>query len=254
MTKRIVIIATLILGFQQSVALSEAKISATKRAIECKKDVDCPYFSEVFISQSNIQKKLLQSFAIAGVKTPEWLKHGTEHPTYPIIFSNQTVLIGHICEPHNCGNQVIVAYNLSSGRLVGIWVEEDTKIIWLGEPTSDERKLLKGITDPFLYLPISLASGSDISVQQSKELAVFFGRAMGKQVEISDIKDVPDQTGIKEMVKGGLNLNSLLCAEIVRILPLELSGKYEVTCVAYGGGNAQKTYIVDSLSGRAFEQ
>lgn len=95
---------------------------------------------------------------------------------------------------------------------------------------------------------------TDLSAQQGKELTVFFGRAMGAQVEVSDIKDVPDQTGIEEMVKGGLNLNGLLCAEIVRILPLELSGKYEVTCVAYGGGSAQKTYIVDALNGRAFEQ
>ncbi|MDD2725325.1 MAG: hypothetical protein PHH59_15065 [Methylovulum sp.] len=95
---------------------------------------------------------------------------------------------------------------------------------------------------------------TDLSAQQGKELTVFFGRAMGAQVEVSDIKDVPDQAGIKEMVKGGLNLNSLLCAEIVRILPLELLGKYEVTCVAYGGGSAQKIYIVDALNGRAFEQ
>lgn len=58
---------------------------------------------------------------------------------------------------------------------------------------------------------------------------------------------------LKELTATILNLNGLLCAEVVRIQPLALEGKFEVTCVAYRGGTAQKTYILDANRGTAFE-
>ena len=94
---------------------------------------------------------------------------------------------------------------------------------------------------------------SDLSIKQKKELTVFFGRAAGKQAKVENIANVMPQNKVHEMVQAGLNLNGFLCAKIVHILPLELSGKYEVACIAYGGGEAQKTYIVDALNGTAFE-
>jgi hypothetical protein len=52
-----------------------------------------------------------------------------------------------------------------------------------------------------------------------------------------------------------INLNSLLCAEVVEINPLKMRPSvFEVTCVEYRGGKATKTYIVDTDSGTAFEQ
>ena len=99
----------------------------------------------------------------------------------------------------------------------------------------------------------SAAYSSDLSVKQKKELTVFFGRAAGNQAKVEDIVNVMPQNKVQEMVQSGLNLNGFLCAQIVHILPLELSGKYEVACIAYGGGEAQKTYIVDALNGTAFK-
>jgi len=99
----------------------------------------------------------------------------------------------------------------------------------------------------------SAAYSSELSIKQKKELTVFFGRAAGKQAKVEDIVNVMPQNKVQEMVQAGLNLNGFLCAKIVHILPLELSGKYEVACIAYGGGEAQKTYIIDALNGTAFE-
>ena len=51
-----------------------------------------------------------------------------------------------------------------------------------------------------------------------------------------------------------LNLNSLLCAKVVRVCPLQVRDALEVTCVEYRGGTATKTYIVDTKTATAFEQ
>ncbi len=50
-----------------------------------------------------------------------------------------------------------------------------------------------------------------------------------------------------------LNLNSLLCAKVVKVCPLKV-GALEVTCIEYRGGSVTKTYIIDVKTASAFEQ
>lgn len=51
-----------------------------------------------------------------------------------------------------------------------------------------------------------------------------------------------------------LNMNSLLCAKVVRVCGLKVENALEVTCIQYRGGSATKTYIVDVATASAFEQ
>jgi hypothetical protein len=87
----------------------------------------------------------------------------------------------------------------------------------------------------------SYAAG--LSIQQKKELTVFGGRAMGAQVGVGDVKEVMSRSDIEQMVQAGINLNGHLCAQIVDIHPLKVSGAYEVSCIAYRGGSAKKSLI-----------
>lgn len=102
-------------------------------------------------------------------------------------------------------------------------------------------------------LSASLTSAAELSEKQKKELVVFFGHASGNAVAVSDVDKVPPKDGIHKLVSAGLNLNRHLCAQITDIRPLKIASTYEVTCIAYRGGSAQKTYLVDALKGVASE-
>lgn len=108
----------------------------------------------------------------------------------------------------------------------------------------------------FFALAFSVTAASyaaDLSTQNKKELSVFGMRAMGMKVGVSDIKNVLSRSEIDQMVQAGLNLNGHLCAQITDIRPLKISGTYEVTSVAYRGGSAKKSYVLEALKGVAFE-
>lgn len=50
-----------------------------------------------------------------------------------------------------------------------------------------------------------------------------------------------------------LNLNGLLCAEVIDIRPLQVRQEvHEVTCIEYRGGRARKTYHLDINTGKAW--
>lgn len=50
-----------------------------------------------------------------------------------------------------------------------------------------------------------------------------------------------------------INLNGLLCAEVLELNALNQKDVYEVTCTKYRGGNSQATYILDMKTGAAWE-
>lgn len=51
-----------------------------------------------------------------------------------------------------------------------------------------------------------------------------------------------------------LNLNGLLCAEVLDLNQLKQKGIFEVRCTKYRGGEAEATYIIDANSGNAWEE
>lgn len=58
---------------------------------------------------------------------------------------------------------------------------------------------------------------------------------------------------LKEMTALILNMNGLLCAEVVEIRPLKVQkDTYEVECIEYRGGKVRKTYIMDASKGTAW--
>ena len=62
-----------------------------------------------------------------------------------------------------------------------------------------------------------------------------------------------DREELKTLTATILNLNGLLCAEVTDIRPLEIKNTFEVTCIAYRGGSATKTYIMNAAEGTAWE-
>jgi hypothetical protein len=101
----------------------------------------------------------------------------------------------------------------------------------------------------FVFNP---AFGAQLTTEQKKELMLFGMKAMGLNVGVEDIKNVPNNAGVEKVVATGINLNGHLCASLKSIRPLEVESAYEVTCVAYRGGSARKDYVVDALEGTAF--
>lgn len=60
---------------------------------------------------------------------------------------------------------------------------------------------------------------------------------------------------VKKVTAFILNVNGLLCAQVVDIRPLEVEENvYEVECVEYRGGNGRKTYILDADARTAWER
>ena len=100
-------------------------------------------------------------------------------------------------------------------------------------------------------LPIDDGNLTD---KHKKELTLFGLKAMGFKGGIEGVKEILSIDEIKELIASGLNLNGLLCAEIVEINPLKLNGKFEIVCVAYRGGTSTKSYIIEAFKGTAFEQ
>jgi hypothetical protein len=115
---------------------------------------------------------------------------------------------------------------------------------------------MKTFIQCFLILFLSvfpiIVSAADLTAEQKKELTLFAMKAMGFNVGISDIKNVLTMPEIEKVVATGLNANGHLCAQITAILPLKKKSVYEATCIAYRGGSAKKSYIVDALKGVAF--
>lgn len=57
----------------------------------------------------------------------------------------------------------------------------------------------------------------------------------------------------RELAATMLNLNGLLCAEVVDIRPLQVRDDvHEITCITYRGGSAQKSYHLNINTGKAW--
>lgn len=71
----------------------------------------------------------------------------------------------------------------------------------------------------------------------------------------ADESAAPSKAEADEAIALLLNLNQLLCAEVVEVNPLKVRpGVLEVKCIEYRGGSATKNYIVDTNNGTAFAQ
>ena len=93
----------------------------------------------------------------------------------------------------------------------------------------------------------------NLGLDDKKNLLLFGMRAMGVGVTLGEIKNIPQTKELKKVIQAGINLNGHLCANIVSIAKLRVTGAYEVSCIAYQGGSATKVYVVDTNKGIAFE-
>lgn len=99
---------------------------------------------------------------------------------------------------------------------------------------------------------VASVQADTLSSKHKKELTIFSFYALGVRPNINQLK-ILSMPEIKEMVATGINMNGLLCAQITSISPLRVDGAYEVTCIAYSGGQGRKTYIINSKNGEASE-
>lgn len=68
-------------------------------------------------------------------------------------------------------------------------------------------------------------------------------------------KHEPTFEDLKDVTASIINLNGLLCAEVIDTRPLKVREDiYEVTCIEYRGGSGKKTYIMDIANGTAWAQ
>lgn len=146
---------------------------------------------------------------------------------------------------------------LSAIHVLGILVVGSiVALLMFGETDSQKRERLGGAVQTETKSEDKLITGTsyvELSGKHKKELVVFFGRASGNPVSVTDVDKVPATEGIHKLVSAGLNLNRFLCAQITDIRPLKVPGAYEVTCIANRGGSAKKAYLVDALKGIASE-
>lgn len=69
----------------------------------------------------------------------------------------------------------------------------------------------------------------------------------------SNTSNTSVSTASKEQTATLLNLNGLLCAEVIDIKPLKVKQDvYEVTCIEYRGGSGTKTYLMNTTKGTAW--
>jgi len=115
------------------------------------------------------------------------------------------------------------------------------------------RKIIVGLTMLLVGGTVLSSSAQSVSLSdiQKKELTLFGMKAMGVNVDISQVINVPSTPEVHQMVATGLNLNGHLCAELVAIRPLNVKSTYEATCIASRGGSAQKSYTIYALKGVA---
>jgi len=175
------------------------------------------------------------------------------------------------CKIQICGNWESLEANARSAR-IGLWSDPKPPWEYRSELVKSRQSTLtstskglktkqtSGESEPPLKSKDEVKNhlmnndAADLSTQTKKELFVFGARAMGLKTGVSDVKKVSSREDIDAIVKNGLNMNGHLCAEITNIRALKSAGTYEVTCVAYSGGSARKSYVLEALKGIAFEQ
>lgn len=99
----------------------------------------------------------------------------------------------------------------------------------------------------------STKRSTPLTIDQKKELTFFGMKSIGLGVSISDLKNHLSMPEVYEVVATGLNVNQLLCAELIDVRPLEIKSKYEASCIVFRGGNSKKEYIIDAMKGVAFD-
>ena len=95
-------------------------------------------------------------------------------------------------------------------------------------------------------------------------LVIFFGKLFfGSSSDVAPVQSAPipvvqsgsagQREALKETAATILNMNGLLCAQVVNIRPLAAGNDtWEITCIEYRGRSGEKTYHMDALKARAW--
>jgi len=104
------------------------------------------------------------------------------------------------------------------------------------------------------FIAVNSCGEEELTTIQQKELTLFGMRAMGADVAIDDIKEIPTESGIKTLVATGLNLNGYLCAYLDSISPQKTAGIYHIRCSKNISATEWGHYVINVIDGTAYER
>ncbi|KAB2959105.1 MAG: hypothetical protein F9K16_12740 [Thermoanaerobaculia bacterium] len=108
---------------------------------------------------------------------------------------------------------------------------------------------------PAAFIAIGLVTLVAISIQNARRpQSPRQSRVAEPASKSSGIRTAPkpaENPRAKEVAATIINLNGMLCAEVVSMRKLELENKVEVSCIEFRGGSNHVSYIVDTKSGKA---
>lgn len=109
-----------------------------KAALECKSSINCPYFFDLFDNSADFQISFINAAKSAGIKIPNWVPGGVNSPMIPVIIQGKNLLIGSICEPHDCPHKFVVSYDIENKTMSGMYSPKDieSKPLWFGQPSN----------------------------------------------------------------------------------------------------------------------
>lgn len=144
-----ILFAVLAAGLLTSPSL-QAKGATATAAAACKKLEKCPYFSDVYKGDKTFRESFSALIKKARVGKLWWFPSGVETPMAPVLIDGKIYIYSTVCQPHNCSNQWIAAlYNPEQKRAIGRFTSEDShNIIWLGSPSTLEKKIILDFDDP----------------------------------------------------------------------------------------------------------
>lgn len=141
------------------------KSDQIKVALECKSSINCPYFFDLFENSIDFQTSFMTAVKSQGIKIPDWVPGGVNSPMIPVIIQGKNLLIGSICEPHDCPHKFVVSYDIENKTMSGMYSPKDieSKPLWFGQPSN----LLKS------YIEESENGNSNLSMLLSSKNIVF---------------------------------------------------------------------------------
>ncbi|MEL5428909.1 Ivy family c-type lysozyme inhibitor [Serratia nevei] len=106
----------------------------------------CPYPTDLYKSDPLYKKDMtasLKEAGLAGLLGENATLTGPESPLEPITIAGETWLLGSVCETNNCGDHYLTfLYQPAEHRVTGYYF--DGKGHWIGKPSPDEMKVLRG--------------------------------------------------------------------------------------------------------------
>lgn len=122
------------------------------RAFSCAVIRDCPYYWDFYRATPSFREAFAVAMRQVNKTMPSWIPNGTASSVMPITVGTSVGAIGSICQPHNCPHQVVTIFYRDSQKFVGMYIDDQDKLFWLGSPTDTEKTVMRDFADQKLTI------------------------------------------------------------------------------------------------------